>query len=407
MATAKKTSSKLPSGSDPVTPVANPSPAADDDIRFAELLRRRTGTAYEPLRAFAQASANDRLKIGRRIITDSIIDATEEPDIRFRAVVDESESLLEDYATLDEPHRADIERMIRNIKTYLGDSTRKRPLNALMSATPGAGKSHFIRQLAQAMREEGVQAVTFNMATMRSPDDMGQPVDEFRNLKVRDRYPLLFLDEFDSDESNYATLLPLLWDGELQIGHRHLKLGKAVIVLAGSKSDLAKAMDPSIAMTRRGKSKTAAAPAGKLIDLLSRINGGVIVIPDLDLQTADRDRRVDKVCVTVALLRQKFGDQLLRIPRSLLRFVAHTKFRYGARSIAHLLDEIDHLAYENGELSAARLTLPLTSEELLRASSLRFHLIESEHEIVTRWQAFSSDRSIASLQELLPLWMYE
>jgi len=53
-----------------------------------------------------------------------------------------------------------------------------------------------------------VQAVTFNMATMRSPDDMAQPIDELRNLKVNDRFPLLFLDEFDSDPSHYAALLP-------------------------------------------------------------------------------------------------------------------------------------------------------------------------------------------------------
>src|SRR5436305_3556618 len=152
MTTPKKTRSG--GRSDPATPVGSPSPVVevvDDDVRFVALLRSQAGAAFEPLREFAKAGASERLKIGRRIIIDSIINANEEPDVRFRAVVDESESLLEHYATLDEPHRGDIETMIRNIKTYLGDSTRKRPLNVLMSATPGAGKSHFIRQLAHVM----------------------------------------------------------------------------------------------------------------------------------------------------------------------------------------------------------------------------------------------------------------
>ena len=104
------------------------------------------------------------------------------------------------------------------------------------------------------MRDERVQAVTFNMATMQSADDMAQPIDELRNLKVNDRFPLLFLDEFDSDITRYASLLPLLWDGELHIGHRDLKLGKAVIVLAGSNPDLPKAMVESATMRLTRKS---------------------------------------------------------------------------------------------------------------------------------------------------------
>ena len=117
-----------------------------------------------------------------------------------------------------------------------------------MLAAPGAGKSHFIGRLAKAMEGERVQAVTFNMATMQSQDDMARPVDEVRNLKVSDHFPLLFLDEFDSNPDRYASLLPLLWDGELRVGHRDLKLGKAVIVLAGSDPDLPKTMEQSANM---------------------------------------------------------------------------------------------------------------------------------------------------------------
>ena len=46
----------------------------------------------------------------------------------------------------------------------------------------------------------------------------------------------------------------------------------------------------------------------KLVDLFSRINGGVIKIPSLRevdfTLTKERDRRIDKVCVAIALFKE-------------------------------------------------------------------------------------------------------
>jgi Viral (Superfamily 1) RNA helicase len=356
---------------------------------------------YAAISAFQKLKDRDKLGEARKIIRDSIINAVVLPDASCALAIAESESLLKGYATLDEPHRAEIANLIKQITAYLRDTSRKRPFNALMLAAPGAGKSHFIKQLASTMRADRVQAVTFNMATMQSPDDMAQPVDELRNLKVNDRFPLLFLDEFDSDPSRYAALLPLLWEGALHVGHRDLRLGKAVIVLAGSNPDLPKAMDLSAEMRFDADTTTESIPTGKLVDLLSRINGGVINIPDFDLRTEDRDRRVDKVCVTVALLRDRFGDQLAAIPRSLLRFVAHTKFRYGVRSIAHLIDVIDNDAFRGEKLNGVALGLPTSSEKALGNSSLKLHLLDKDQGfgIVNRWQEFAKDRAVVNVSQ--------
>lgn len=312
----------------------------------------------ESLQDFSSLSDEKKIAAARTIIEEAVIDASVVPEARFGLAIAESEKLLSGYATLDEPHRIQIQHLITNISGYLRDTTRQWPFSALMLAAPGAGKSHFIKQLAAKMRADRVQAVTFNMATMQSTDDLATPVDELRNLKVNDRFPLLFLDEFDSDPARYAALLPLLWEGELQIGHRDLKLGKAVIVLAGSNPGLPKAMAQSARM-QPDNDASEVIPTGKLVDLLSRINGGMIEIPDLDLRTEQRDRRVDKVCMTIALVKKRFGDKLQTIPRSLLRFLAHTKFRYNVRSIAHLIDLIDSDAFREDTLSVATLACPL------------------------------------------------
>jgi hypothetical protein len=354
----------------------------------------------ELVRNFTALTPQDRVKASRKFIQQSIIEEGGIPDARFVLAVAESESLLKGYATLDDPHRAEIQKLVKHITAYLRDPTRKRPFNALMLASPGAGKSHFIKQLAASMKGDRVQAVTFNMATMQSAEDMAQPVDELRNLKVNDRFPLLFLDEFDSDPSRYAALLPLLWDGELQIGHRDLKLGKAVIVLAGSSPDLPKAMDQSAKMRLDIDMGQGSASTGKLVDLLSRINGGVINIPDLDLRSEHRDRRVDKVCIAVGLAKARFGMELAEIPRSLLSFIAHTSFRYGVRSIAHLIDLIESNALD-GQILRGDLGLPITSEGALQDSSLKLHLIDKDQGfgIVNRWKGFSKDKVQVSLAE--------
>lgn len=364
-----------------------------------------TPEEYDLLARFDAHDESEKVKLSRELIQQSIIDTTAQPDGRFALAIATSQSLLAGYATLDQPHRTEIQRLILQIKGYLQDKTRKRPLNALMLASPGAGKSHFIRKLAAAMKAERVEAVTFNMATMQTASDMAQPIDELRNLKVNDEYPLLFLDEFDSDASRFAALLPLLWDGELHIGHRDLKLGKAVIVLAGSSPQLPKTMAQSAAMRHDTAIDSEVGGSGKLVDLLSRINGGVIDIPDLDLRTGDRDRRVDKVCVTVALLRGRFGDGLTRIPRALLRFIAHTTFRYSVRSLAHLIEVIDVKAFERDGLNLRDLGLPLESEDALQGSSLRLHLIDKDQGfgIVNRWKEFSADSTVVSLKRNDPL----
>lgn len=355
---------------------------------------------FKTLEEFLALKDDAKAAAARKVIQSCIIDAKTLPGPILPFAVQASDSLLPGYATLDDAHRDEIKKLIADIGGYLADPSRKRSLNCLMLATPGAGKSHFIKQLAKKMKAQRVQAVTFNMATMQSHDDMAQPVDELRNVKVNDRFPLLFLDEFDSDPSRYATLLPLLWEGELHIGHRDLKLGKAVIVLAGSNPNLPKTMDQSAKMQLEGESKDSVESGGKLVDLLSRINGGIITIPDLDLRTQNRDRRVDKVCVAIALLKDRFGKDLAQVPRALLRFIAETKFRYGVRSIAHLIDLIDSAAFVKNTLKGASLHLPLRNEKELRESSLKLHLLDKDQAfgLVDRWKEFSRDRTVIDLR---------
>lgn len=295
-----------------------------------------------------------------------------------------STSTLPGYCTLDDRHIRDIRAISESISSYAKDPSRDRPLNILMLASPGAGKSHFIKCLANSLGSAGVRSHTYNMTALESTEDLAHPLDAARNLKVQDHLPMLFLDEFDSAPENYARLLPLLWDGDMHLGHRDLKLGKVIIVLAGSKSELpeiirnARSMQPPIDNN---------ASSSKLVDLLSRINGGELQIPSLDERTDEIDRRIDKICIIAGLLIHRFGPQLNTVPRSLLRFTALASFKYGVRSMSHLVESIP---YKNNpeSISNSDLKLPLDSVPELKLSSLAYHVthVDQGHGVVDLWK---------------------
>ncbi|WP_144059294.1 ATP-binding protein [Rhodopirellula sp. SWK7] len=295
--------------------------------------------------------------------------------LRYILAITLSEAVLPGYSTLDSRLIAHVEQLIGNIESYVAEQAVRRPLNVLMLASPGAGKSHFIRCIANRLGGKKVEAITFNMATMQSNDDLIPPLDQVRNIKVEDKVPLLFLDEFDSNPQYIPMLLPLLWDGMLNVGQRELKLGKVIIVLAGSDPSLPGAMEHARSM--RGDAPITNLKSPKLVDLFSRINGGVIEIPPFYDPAHGTDRRADKACIATTLIRHRFRGEISKVPRSLLHFVAETKFRYGVRSIAHFVDSIPD-TITDGTLAVAQLGETLEDPSVLKASSLAYHVIHDD-----------------------------
>jgi hypothetical protein len=267
-----------------------------------------------------------------------------------------------------------------------------------MLAQPGLGKSHFVKCLAKKMSNLGVSDVSFNMTTMQNIEDLVQPIEKVRNLKVVDKLPLFFLDEIDSDPRNYSRLLPLMWDGEIHLGKQDLKLGKVVLIMAASDPKIQKVMKSAKSMEQdlEGVQKE----EKKLVDLLSRINGGVLEIPQLDLYKANRDRRIDKICLSISILKQKFPF-LQIVPWSLLRFIAMSKFRYGVRSIVHLLDFIPGNLDIEEKLRADDFDLPFDNVNELKKSSLSYHLVAEEdpEDIISLWGSISECKTLIRFEK--------
>lgn len=342
----------------------------------------------------------ERLDKSRAEIIEKVINHTgDEMEIDLVNPIYFSSRLLSDYVTLDFPHDQSIREVRREISNYAADKSRRRPLNIMMLAKPGSGKSHLVKSLAASISTHNAVAIDYNMSGLQSIEDLLQPLDSVRNVKVQDKLPILFLDEFDSDPDRYPLLLPLMWDGELNIAHRYLKLGKLVIILAGSSATINAAITAA-----KSLQDSAIAEGGKLIDLVSRINGGVLEIPSLDLVEPGRDRRADKVCLTISLLIYRFGRDLELIPLSILRFAATIKFRYGVRSIAHFIDLIQPFSDKTEsttQLLPNQLNFPLSSVTNLRGSSLAYHIFSEDGPaaIIEHWKTVSSDETSVRIRK--------
>lgn len=357
---------------------------------------------FEKLKDFFAGDLNSRRNAAREAIEKFVVSGSPLLDASSLLALalswEVSIDSLQNYATLNELHLGEIEKMYQAIYQYGSDPTLTRPLNFMMLASPGAGKSHFINCIARRLNAIRVSPTSFNMASMGSPEDLITPLDEVRNLKVDDRLPMLFLDEFDSSPENYGMLLPLLWDGAITLKQKTLKLGRLIVVMAGSNTLLPEALD--YARSMKGKLPPFSPENAKLVDLFSRINGTVISFPSLNSLHGEQYRAFDKVAICVQLIRRRFPT-IKWVPIAFLRFVGRLQFRYDVRSITRLVDMIN----VSGGASADSISLkdmPIEFSDLteLRKSSLVYHLIDDKdnaHGIVKLWKSVSDDDAIVSI----------
>lgn len=364
------------------------------DLTNARLLLRSSKQAYDCANA----------QLAKILQARSRSDVTILDKVLFQLSCRLSTKALANYSTLHTGHIDDIHSVIAKIKQYLDDNSQRRPLNFLMLASPGAGKSHFVKCIADSLHSSNI---TYDMTALEKSDDLIPTIEAARNQKVIDKIPLLFLDEFDSRPENIPILLPLLWSGEIILGQHDLKLGKVVVILAGSDAKLPEAMEQAKSMQRNLNFGPGVSP--KIVDLLSRINGGTIVIPPFLDANHKIDRRADKVCAGIHLLSQRF-EALRRVPIGLIQVIYDTEFRFGVRSINHLIDSIPYKKNAK-QLRYSDLALPMNSVSELADSSLSYHLIDDKQgaAIVRSWQAASSVddwlRVFREDDEYFPYWI--
>lgn len=312
----------------------------------------------------------------------------ESDSIDISGAILKSKEILGDYVTLNNKLIFNIDSIFTKITEYYKDKNLNRPLNILLNASPGSGKSYLVKNLAKKLSSFKILLDSINMVELTNLDEFQEHIYKTIGIDSSPKNIMLFIDEFDSSIENLKMLLPLMWEGEFRYNGMNFKRRRMVIILAGSSPDieslkrLAKTMDDSIIPINSSENKY----GSKLVDLLSRVNGGAYKIPKYDYL---KNTSVDQVCIAVAILKKRFKG-LNQIPWALLKFVSSIKFRYNIRSINTFLYLISKKSYKNKKIELSKIDLPLLNPTDLHNSVLSYHIIadEAPHEILSIWDKY-------------------
>lgn len=138
------------------------------------------------------------------------------------------------YLTVD---REEIERIneIRSlILSYSARETDRNPLSIAVFGPPGSGKSFAIKQLAEELFGKGPASLEFNLSQFKSEEELHQAFHQVRDASLKGNIPLVFWDEFDSDNLKWLKdFLAPMQDAEFREAGISHPFGKAIFVFAG------------------------------------------------------------------------------------------------------------------------------------------------------------------------------
>jgi hypothetical protein len=142
-------------------------------------------------------------------------------------------SVIGEYITLNDGLAAELKDLQLLIQNYVERGSARRPLNILLAAEPGNGKSFLIKQLAgdNASFEE------FHVGAFRTIDDLFGVLQRVQSANLKGKVPFVLFDEIDAKvDGRYvlANFLAPMWDGAYFIGKDSVTLGRAVFFFAAS-----------------------------------------------------------------------------------------------------------------------------------------------------------------------------
>jgi hypothetical protein len=326
------------------------------------------------------------LETRKTLFNYEMIVEQEDPKI----VLADAKGFLGDFASTDPSLRRKIRDFVDRISQYTKAKGKARPLNCLVTAKPGSGKSFFAGQVAEAT---GCQIIEVNCSQMTSAEDLLESIAQLNDVK--DKIPLLFLDEVDTEEKFYPFLLAPLWDASALVKGKTKTWSKRFI-------SILVASDKNFLENLRKNQDNKGNPIKKSADLLSRLNGPRLTLSEPDLSEKKKNERQQILTSRVYLAADtllRYHDTARIIECGILDLV-YCATEFNPRSLEHFIASIP--TPTDGIVSLKNI-----SEERLKefAESLGYTFADGMNFEVPKGQAnlsyrYKNPEALKSLPEL-------
>lgn len=249
------------------------------------------------------------------------------------------------FITCTEGFKKELAALEQTVQTYVKREKPSRPLNLLLAATPGSGKSFLVKELSKQITEN-TEFLEYHVASFRTIDDLFAIFQRIQSINLQGKLPFVLLDEVDGTVAGnyiFPNLLAPLWDGVFHIGQESHYLGRAVLFFAAS----ALLSSPSVKNVLEGspervsyleyaekwrrkvKLELRESEIPKARDFIDRIDL-LLCIPPIDFAISDGDPAQEYTLIACILVKKHFPS-VTRIEKSVIWILILELINSGSR----------------------------------------------------------------------------
>jgi hypothetical protein len=285
------------------------------------------------------SSSGSLFALARNIVINGLHVLNNVPSLRLRKLF-----------TVDRNEIESLRNIKKLIEFYVVQKSFSNPLSIAVFGLPGSGKSFGVKEIAKGVLGHDVPVLEFNLSQFSGSADLIGAFHQIRDEILKGTTPLVFWDEFDSQEYEYLQyLLAPMQDGSFQEGQVTHTIGKCIMVFAGGTSYKMEAFgvfDKEKEAEKKDHFKLKKGP-----DFISRIHGFINILgpnPGLiQLPNGEWETDPDDVCYPIRralFIRQILGlsaSDHLEIDWGLLNALLKVKkYKHGSRSLTNLLKNL-------------------------------------------------------------------